>query len=72
MPERLAHAPHPFLHPDHRFECVEAAIGDSAIALRSFTASTGIVAACGGSALGATCHVYVDDNGSVGWLRSER
>jgi ferredoxin, 2Fe-2S len=50
-----------FIHPDHRAEPVEAAIGDSAMRAALLQGVDGIIAECGGSALCATCHVYVDD-----------
>jgi 2Fe-2S ferredoxin len=50
-----------FIHPDHRVEPVEAEIGDSAMRAALLQGVDGIVAECGGSALCATCHVYVDD-----------
>jgi 2Fe-2S ferredoxin len=53
-----------FIHPDNRAEPVEAEIGDSAMRAAVLHGIDGIVAECGGSALCATCHVYVDD----GWL----
>ena|SRR6266700_3091337 len=50
-----------FIYPDNRVERVDAEIGASAM----FTALThgvgGIVAECGGNAVCATCHVYVDE-----------
>ncbi|MGA2291416.1 2Fe-2S iron-sulfur cluster-binding protein [Bradyrhizobium sp.] len=49
-----------FIHPDHRVERVEAEIGDSAMRAALVNGVDGIVAECGGSALCATCHVYVD------------
>ena len=53
-----------FIHPDTRVERVAAEIGDSAMRAALLAGIDGIVAECGGSALCATCHVYVDDN----WL----
>jgi ferredoxin, 2Fe-2S len=50
-----------FIHPDHRAERAEAEIGDSAMRAALLQGVDGIVAECGGSALCATCHVYVDD-----------
>jgi 2Fe-2S ferredoxin len=50
-----------FIHPDNRAEPVEAEIGDSAMRAALLHGIDGIVAECGGSALCATCHVYVDD-----------
>jgi 2Fe-2S ferredoxin len=50
-----------FIHPDNRAERVEAEIGDSAMRAAVIHGIDGIVAECGGSALCATCHVYVDE-----------
>jgi 2Fe-2S ferredoxin len=50
-----------FIHPDNRAERVEAEIGDSAMRAAVLHGIDGIVAECGGSALCATCHVYVDE-----------
>src|SRR5258708_7868736 len=49
------------IDPDNRVERVEAEIGDSAMRAAVLHGVDGIVAECGGSALCATCHVYVDD-----------
>jgi 2Fe-2S ferredoxin len=51
-----------FIHPDNRVERVEAEIGDSAMRAALVNGVDGIIAECGGSALCATCHVYVDEN----------
>jgi 2Fe-2S ferredoxin len=53
-----------FIHPDNRVEPVEAETGDSAMRAALVGGVDGIVAECGGSALCATCHVYVDEK----WL----
>jgi 2Fe-2S ferredoxin len=50
-----------FIHPDGRSERVEAEIGDSAMRAAIVHGLDGIVGECGGSAVCATCHVYVDD-----------
>jgi 2Fe-2S ferredoxin len=50
-----------FIHPDGRAETVEAKDGDSAMFTALSHGVDGIVAECGGSALCATCHVYVDE-----------
>ena len=53
-----------FVHPDKRSEAVAAAIGDSVMQVASGHGVDGIVAECGGNAMCATCHVYVDE----GWI----
>lgn len=50
-----------FIHPDHRAETVDANDGDSAMLAALTHGVDGIVAECGGGAVCATCHVYVDD-----------
>ncbi|ABD08309.1 Ferredoxin [Rhodopseudomonas palustris HaA2] len=50
-----------FIHPDGRSEIVDAAIGDSAMFAALNHGIDSIVAECGGNAVCATCHVYVDD-----------
>jgi ferredoxin, 2Fe-2S len=50
-----------FIHPDSRNERAEAKIGDSAMLAASRHGLDGIVAECGGNAMCATCHVYVDE-----------
>ena len=51
-----------FIHPDGRAEPVEAETGDSAMRAAIVHGLDGIVGECGGSAVCATCHVYVDDD----------
>jgi 2Fe-2S ferredoxin len=51
-----------FIHADNRIERVEAELGDSAMRAAIVHGIDGIVAECGGSAVCATCHVYVDDD----------
>jgi len=53
-----------FIHPDQRSERIEATIGDSVMQVATGHGIDGIVAECGGNAMCATCHVYVD----AGWL----
>jgi 2Fe-2S ferredoxin len=53
-----------FIHPDGRIERIEAAAGESAMQAATRHGLDGIVAECGGNAMCATCHVYVD----AGWL----
>jgi 2Fe-2S ferredoxin len=50
-----------FIHPDGRADRVEAEINDSAMRAAIVHGLDGIVGECGGSAVCATCHVYVDD-----------
>ena len=51
-----------FIHPDGRKERVEAAEGESAMQAATRHGIDGIVAECGGNAMCATCHVYVDES----------
>jgi ferredoxin, 2Fe-2S len=53
-----------FIHPDGRTESVNAEPGVSAMRAALAHGLDGIVAECGGSAVCATCHVYVD----AAWL----
>ena len=53
-----------FIHPDGRVEGFEAASGISLMQAATGAGVQGIVAECGGSAMCATCHVYVD----AGWV----
>ena len=57
-----------FIHPDDRTESVEAEIGNSAMRAALAHGLEGIVAECGGNAVCATCHVYVDE----AWLAKLR
>ncbi|WP_315783537.1 MULTISPECIES: 2Fe-2S iron-sulfur cluster-binding protein [unclassified Bradyrhizobium] len=50
-----------FIHADNRSETVEAADGDSLMMAALSHGVDGIVAECGGNAVCATCHVYVDE-----------
>jgi ferredoxin, 2Fe-2S len=50
-----------FIHTDGRSERIEAKIGDSVMQLAVAHGIDEIVAECGGNAMCATCHVYVDD-----------
>jgi 2Fe-2S ferredoxin len=52
------------IHPDGRQERIEAREGESAMIAASRHGIDGIVAECGGNAMCATCHVYVDES----WL----
>ncbi|HEU0203969.1 MAG TPA: 2Fe-2S iron-sulfur cluster-binding protein [Burkholderiaceae bacterium] len=49
-----------FIHPDGRRQSVAAADGASVMQTATGAGVAGIVAECGGSAMCATCHVYVD------------
>ena len=51
-----------FIHPDQRSERIEATIGDSVMQVATGHGIDGIVAECGGNAMCATCHVYVDES----------
>ena len=51
-----------FILPDNRSENIEADIGESAMQVATLHGIDEIVAECGGNAMCATCHVYVDDN----------
>ena len=53
-----------FIHPDRRAERIEATIGDSVMQVATGHGIDEIVAECGGNAMCATCHVYVDE----GWI----
>jgi ferredoxin, 2Fe-2S len=50
-----------FIHPDGRSESVKAETGASAMLAALTHGVDGIVAECGGNAVCATCHVYVDE-----------
>ncbi|SCB52203.1 ferredoxin, 2Fe-2S [Bradyrhizobium shewense] len=50
-----------FIHPDGKSERVETADGESAMQTATRHGLDGILAECGGNAMCATCHVYVDD-----------
>lgn len=49
-----------FIHPDGTEQGLEAPVGVSVMQAASGAGVRGIVAECGGSAMCATCHVYVD------------
>jgi 2Fe-2S ferredoxin len=51
-----------FIRPDSRSERIEADIGESAMQAATRHGVDEIVAECGGNAMCATCHVYVDEN----------
>ncbi len=50
-----------FIHPNGERTRVEAGNGDSAMEAATRAGLDGILAECGGNAMCATCHVYVDD-----------
>ncbi len=49
-----------FIHPDGRSETVEAETGASVMIAALTHGVDGIIAECGGNAVCATCHVYID------------
>jgi len=51
-----------FLLPDGSEQSLDAPIGNTAMQVATGAGLSGIVAECGGSAMCATCHVYVDDH----------
>ena len=51
-----------FIHPDNRSESIDAVVGESAMQVATGNGIDEVVAECGGNAMCATCHVYVDDN----------
>ena len=51
-----------FIHPDGREQRINASAGESAMQAATRADISGILAECGGNAMCATCHVYVDDN----------
>jgi 2Fe-2S ferredoxin len=53
-----------FIHPDGRRQQIEAGAGESAMQAATRQDISGILAECGGNAMCATCHVYVDED----WL----
>src|SRR6267154_2191006 len=53
-----------FIHPDQHSLRIEGANGDSVMQVATGNGIDGIVAECGGNAMCATCHVYVDED----WL----
>jgi 2Fe-2S ferredoxin len=50
-----------FIHPDGKSECVDIGDGETAMQAATRHGLDGILAECGGNAMCATCHVYVDD-----------
>ncbi|MFB9261754.1 2Fe-2S iron-sulfur cluster-binding protein [Bradyrhizobium erythrophlei] len=50
-----------FIHPTGEHTRVEASDGESVMLAATRNGLDGILAECGGNAMCATCHVYVDD-----------
>ncbi|GGC47079.1 2Fe-2S iron-sulfur cluster-binding protein [Chelatococcus reniformis] len=50
-----------FVHPDGRQDAIEIAVGASVMQGATQHGIEEILAECGGNAMCATCHVYVDD-----------
>lgn len=50
-----------FVHPDGRRESLDGAAGYSLMQVATQNGIDAIVAECGGNAMCATCHVYVDE-----------
>ncbi|MBR0950265.1 2Fe-2S iron-sulfur cluster-binding protein [Bradyrhizobium canariense] len=50
-----------FIHPDGRSDHIETSDGESAMQAATRHGIDGILAECGGNAMCATCHVYVDE-----------
>ena len=53
-----------FIHPDDRAQRIDASAGASVMQVATTHGVDEIVAECGGNAMCATCHVYVDE----GWI----
>jgi 2Fe-2S ferredoxin len=53
-----------FVHPDGHRQRIESSDGESAMQAATRNDVSGILAECGGNAMCATCHVYVDED----WL----
>ena len=51
-----------FIHPDGSRQAIEASVGESAMQAATRHDISGILAECGGNAMCATCHVYVDES----------
>ncbi len=51
-----------FIHPDGRSETLETRTGESAMLAATRHGIAEIVGECGGNAMCATCHVYVDES----------
>jgi ferredoxin, 2Fe-2S len=53
-----------FIHPDGRKERIDTGDAETVMLAATTRGVEGILAECGGNAMCATCHVYVED----GWL----
>ncbi|PJG50904.1 ferredoxin [Bradyrhizobium forestalis] len=53
-----------FIHPDGKSDRIETSGGESVMQAATRHGLDGILAECGGNAMCATCHVYVDES----WL----
>src|SRR4051794_405592 len=53
-----------FVHPDGRRERIDAGAAETVMLAATSHGVAGILAECGGNAMCATCHVYVEDS----WL----
>src|SRR5713226_9472119 len=51
-----------FIHPNKHSLRIEATVGDSVMQVATGHGVNEIVAECGGNAMCATCHVYVDES----------
>jgi 2Fe-2S ferredoxin len=50
-----------FVHPDGRRERIDAGAAETVMLAATSHGVAGILAECGGNAMCATCHVYVED-----------
>ncbi|MBE2241673.1 MAG: 2Fe-2S iron-sulfur cluster binding domain-containing protein [Burkholderiaceae bacterium] len=50
-----------FIHPDGSSREFDAPVGSSAMQVATGAGLHGVIGECGGSAMCATCHVYVDE-----------
>ena len=60
-----------FVHPDGAAESIEVTDGTTVMRAAVSNGVRGIVGECGGQAMCATCHVYIEDGGSTLPPRSE-
>lgn len=54
-----------YIHPDDRVDALEVAEGTSIMRAALEHGVNGIVGECGGQAMCATCHVYVEDGAAL-------